>query len=197
MAGKDIDIQVYLNAVKTEAQLVVATVKDKGGKRFGKAFGMSAVMIVVAYFGIYNPPQSKISRLNKEIETARTMSESGATYKDIRGQLMGSYGDLPLMKDRQQWLSNAVIDSLRAEDLTPEMFRPVVETEADGLIFQTSAVQISLKFDEVYRWIQRLEGATPLMHVELIEISKKSSGAPGVNTVSASIVTTIPKMRYE
>lgn len=195
MAGKEIDLNVYLNVVKAEFELLSTTIRDKGAKRFGKAFGMAGVFIAAAYFGIYQPPQKKISRLQKEIDTARAMSESGTAYQDLRLQLAGSYGSLPLLKDQQQWLSNAMIDSLRADGLTPEMFRPVVETEASGLIFQTSTVQLTIKFSDIYSWLLRLEGATPLMHVSNLEVAKKVDMI-GWNSVSASVMTAIPKKRF-
>jgi type II secretory pathway component PulM len=195
MAGKEIDLSVYLTAVKAEGSLLVNTMRDKGAKRFGKAFGIAAIMIAGAYFGVYLPPQNKISRLQKEIDAARAMSEAGTAYQDLRTQLMGSYGTLPHLQDQQQWLSNAMIDSLRADGLTPELFRPVVELEQSGLIFQTSTVQLSLKFNDIYSWLVRLEGATPLMHVSSIDIVKKSEMI-GWNSVSASVMTAIPKKRF-
>jgi type II secretory pathway component PulM len=195
MAGKDIDLSAYVVPVKAEVNLLVNTIRDKGAKRFGKAFGMAALMIAAAYFGVYLPPQKKISRLQKEIDAARAMSQAGSAYQELRGQLAGSYGTLPHLKDRQQWLSNAMIDSLRADGLTPETFRPVAEIEASGLIFQTSTVQLTLKFADVYTWLIRLEGATPLMHVANLDISKKPDMI-GWNSVSASVMTAIPKKRF-
>ena len=195
MAGNEIDVQRYLDAVKSEIELLTTTIRDKGAKRFGKTFGMSVFMIAAAYFGIYKPPQNKISRLTKEIEAARAMSEAGTAYQDLRSQLAGSYGTLPHLKDQQQWLSNAMIDSLRADGLTPEMFRPVAETESNGLIFQTSTVQLSTKFGDIYAWLIRLEGARPLMHVSKLDIGKKGDMI-GVNAVTASVMTAIPKKRF-
>jgi hypothetical protein len=195
MAVTQADVNVYLNLVKSEATLLVTTVRHKGAKRFDKAFMMSGVLIAAAYFGVYKPPQDKISRLTAQIDAAKAMSESSAAYQEVRAQLAGSYGTLPLLKDQQQWLSNSMLDSLRADNLTPEMFRPVVESEASGLIFQTSTVQLTLKFDAIYAWLLRLEGATPLMHIGNLEIVKKPDML-GMNSVSASVMTAIPKKRF-
>lgn len=195
MAAKEFDLSIYLNAVKAEASLVITTIRHKGAKRFNKAFGMSGLMIAAAYFGVYKPPQDKISRLTAKIDMARAMSESSSAYQDVRNQLAGSYVTLPLLKDQQQWLSNAMIDSLRADNLTPEVFRPVTETEASGLIFQTSTVQLTLKFNDIYAWLLRLESATPLMHIGHLEIAKKAEMI-GMNGVSASVMTAIPRKRF-
>jgi hypothetical protein len=75
------------------------------------------------------------------------------------------------------------------------MFRPVVETEASGIIFQTSTVQLTQKFGDIYTWLQRIEGATPLMHIASLEIVKKGDML-GMNGVTASVMTAIPKKRF-
>lgn len=196
MAAKQIDLNVYVNLVKAEANLVVTTIRHKGAKRFQKAFAMAGALVAGAYFGIYKPPQDKISRLTAQIETAKAMSESSAAYQDIRTQLAGSYGSLPLLKDQQQWLSNALIDSLRADNLTPELFRPVIETETSGIIFQTSTVQLTTNFNAIYNWLLRIEGASPMMHVSSLEITKKQDMI-GMNVISASVMTAIPKKRFD
>lgn len=195
MAGKEIDFKPLIAAVKSEANLILATIREKGAKRFQKAFAMSGVMIAVAYFGIYKPPQTKISRLTKEIDAARAMSTSGTAYRELRDQLAATYGSLPQAKDQAQWLSNSMIDSLRADSLVPESFRPVFEAEASGLVFQTSTVQLTVEFNKVYVWLLRLESATPLMHVSLLDIAKKNDMI-GLNSVSASVMTAIPKKRF-
>lgn len=195
MADTQIDPQIYLNAIKAEANLVITTLRHKGAKQFGKAFALAGAMIAAAYFGVYKPPQDKISRLTAKIAAAKAMSESGAAYQDARTKLVASYGTLPQLKDQKQWLSNAMIDSLRADNLTPEMFRPISEEETNGIIYQTSNVMITVPFNELYAWLIRLEGATPLMHVSSVEVTKKPDMI-GWNNVSVAVKTAIPKKRY-
>ena len=195
MAPK-IDPNVVLGAVKSEVNLIVSSFRDKGAERFSKAIAISGALIAAAYFLVYLPPQKKIARLQREIATAKAMSQSSSAYQLLRGELSGSYGNLPHLKDQQQWLSNAMIDSLRADGLTPENFRPVDESESSGLIFQTSTVQLSIKFMDVYFWLLRLESATPLMHVSSVEITKKNE-LIGMNGVTASVMTAIPQKRYD
>lgn len=195
MAPK-LDPSGIVDAVKSEANLLISTFRDKGAERFAKALAIAGGLIAAAYFGVYMPPQKKIARLQREIDTAKAMSKSSGAYQLLHAELSGSYGNLPHLKDQQQWLSNAMIDSLRADNLTPESFRPVVESESSGIVFQTSTVQLSIKFSDVYFWLLRLESAVPLMHVSNIEISKRNE-LLGWNGVSASVMTAIPQKRYD
>lgn len=186
----------HVAAAKSEYEVVSATIKEKGLKRFANAFAVAGTLFAVAYFGIYKPPQNRIVRLQAEIEAARAMSKAGSEYKSLKEQLERSYAMLPAAKDRQQWLSNAMIESMRVEKLTPEMFRPVSEIDSGGLIFQTSTVQLSIKFAEAYAWLVRLEAAKPLMQVSSFELVKKQD-AVGMNQVSVSVMTAIPKKRFD
>lgn len=193
--AQNIDLKPYVALVQAEFDLLLSTMREKGGKRFGKAIGLSIAMVALAYMGVYAPPKKKLARLQSEIDTARALSENGARYKELRDQLAASYAVLPLMTDKEMFLSNAVIDSLKAESLTPETFQPVREQEQAGLIFQNSSIVMPAKFMEFYAWIQRLEGAKPLMHLQSVNLSKKSETI-GLNTVQAEIMTVIPKKRY-
>jgi hypothetical protein len=192
----NVDFSAYTKVLKAEVDLITSTMRDKGAKRFGKAFGIAGAFVFAAYTFIYKPPQAKIAALGRQIEAAQAMSASGQRYRELRDMLAGSYGNLPFLKDQAQWLSNAMIDSLRADGLTPESFKPVVETEQSGLIFQTSSVVMSLKFNDVYVWLLRLESAKPLMHISMLEVNKKPD-IIGVNQVSCSVMTAIPKKRFD
>lgn len=193
--AQNIDLKPYVALLQAEADLVSSTLREKGGKRFGKAFAIAGVMVLLAYVGLYAPPRKKSARLQSEIDAARALSEFGTQYKELRDQLATSYDQLPLMKDREMFLSNAVIDSLKAEGLTPETFQPVREQEQAGLVFQASNIAMPVKFGEFYSWLARLEGAKPLMHLQQVSLDKKSD-VIGVNTVQAEITTVIPKRRF-
>lgn len=193
--AQNIDLQPYVAALQTELEMVMATMKEKGGKRFGKAFGIAGVMVFLAYAGVYAPPKKKAARLQSEIDAARTLSQYGNQYKDLRDRLTACYAQLPQVKDKDMFLSNAVIDSLKAEGLTPETFQPVREQELSGLLFQASNITMPVKFSEFYSWVVRLESAKPLMHLQSADLTKKPEMV-GVNAVQAEITTVIPKKRF-
>ena len=123
------------------------------------------------------------------------MSDVGAQYKEIRDQLGASYAILPQMTDRDQWLSNAMMDVLRAKGLTPDSVRPVGEAQANELIFQTSTIELTIRFEELYALLTRLESNRPLMHIQNLDVQKKAEPL-GSNTATISVTTVIPKKRF-
>lgn len=192
---KNFDFNVYVSAATEEINIVIGTLKEKGAERFGRALGGAIFLVFVAYMGIYLPPEKKTSRLQAQIDRAKQMADYGTQFKDLRDQLNGAYNGLPALNDREQWLSNSVRDSLLVGGLEPENFTPVKENELNGLIFQTSSIALTVRFSEFYDWLLRIENAKPLMHMNSIDMSKKSDKI-GYNGVTCDISTVIPKMRF-
>jgi hypothetical protein len=195
MAPK-IDISTYVAAITDEISIVSGTLKEKGFKRFGRAFGGAAFLVFAAYAGVYVPPQQKSARLQSEINHAKMLADYGVQFKDLRDQLNWAYAGLPALNDREQWLSNSVRDSLLVGGLEPENFTPVKENELNGLVFQTSSVMLTVRFSEFFDWLLRVENAKPLMHMNTIEFTKKIDHI-GYNTATCDISTVIPKKRYQ
>ena len=193
--AQTINLRLILTVVKAEADIIVNTLRDKGAKRFANVIALAGVLLALAYFGVYKPPQDKILRLARDIEKTRAMFEAGAQYRELRDQLAAAYAALPSMPERDQWLASALIESLRAENLTPDTIRPVSETEASGLIFQSSTIQLTIQFSEFHRWLIRLERAKPLMHVFVVDMTKKLEPL-GANTITCEVMTVIPKKRF-
>ena len=189
------DLKPYADAVILEFTIVTGSLREKGAKRFGRAFGAAAFLVVAAYFGVYMPPQQKSARLQAEIDRAKTMADYGAQFKDLRDQLNAAYTGMPQINDREQWLSNSVRDSLSVASLTTEDFKPIREQELNGLIFQVSSVSLSLRFADFFDWLLRLESARPLMHMQSLELGKRRE-SPGINSASCDIATVIPKKRF-
>ena len=192
---KKIDWKPLMKTAQAEFDLVVGIVREKGGKRFSKAFGLAGICVVISYFGIYKYPRNKAALLTYELDKARAMSDVGAQYKEIRDQLGASYAILPQMTDRDQWLSNAMMDVLRAKGLTPDSVRPVGEAQANELIFQTSTIELTIRFEELYALLTRLESNRPLMHIQNLDVQKKAEPL-GSNTATISVTTVIPKKRF-
>lgn len=189
-----IDPNAILDFVKSELKLVSGVVRDKGGKRFGRAFALAGIMVLIAYAGVYAPSQKKLKLLDREIAAARAMHESGTLYAEMSSALQAVYANLPQIKDRDQWLGNATIDSLRAEGITPESLSTPVDNEVKNIIVQKQVVAMVARFSEFYSWLLRVESAKPLMHVQSVDLGKKDEPI-GYNSISCDVTTVIPKRR--
>jgi type II secretory pathway component PulM len=196
MAAPNAAIKVYVEMVVDEVTTVLNTLKEKGAKRFGRTLALTGGMLVATYAGLYMPPQQKSARLQSQIDKARVLAGLADQFVDLRGQLNQAYSGLPSVTDRDQWLSNSVRDSLLVGGLAPKAFTQIHEDEESGLIFQTSAVSLDVKFSEFYDWLLRIESAKPLMHMQLVALTK-DAGRQGYNTANCEVATVIPSKRFK
>jgi len=192
--------QTQWAALAREVETLVSAVREKGAKRFGRAFGAAGFMIFASYWLLYRPPQAKSERLDAEIARAKKLRENADQYQQLRDQLQGAYSRLPRETDREQWLFNSVRESVEKSGLVTDDIKSVQEQELNGLVFQSLPVSLNLKFAEFYDWLLRLENARPMMHVSAVDISKKGdidASSIGYNSTSCSIATVIPKKRFQ
>jgi len=192
-------LRPYLEIASTELEIVVGAVREKGAKRFLRAFVAAGMMIFGSYVLLYVPPQAKSARLDADIQRAKTLHEYGEKYSDLRLQLLSVYARMPAEKEREQWLSNSVRHLLDELGLVTDEFRPVAESKRNGLIFQTSDVEMSAHFSDFYALLLRVESSRPLMHVQKADVTKKTDIDPamiGAMQLSCQIATVIPEKRF-
>lgn len=191
-----VDLRPYVAAASSEFRLVAGALREKGAERFGKAFGIALAMVAAAYFLIYAPPKRKIGRLLRDLETKKVTAGYAAQYKDLRDKLNAGYALLPQSQDKEQWLYNKTVESLRSASLTPLSTRPAAQSDIAGLAFQTTSIQLQLKFGEFYAWLQSLEATRPLLHLQSMELLKVPDKI-GINNVNCEIATVIPLKRFD
>ncbi len=194
---KKIDLNVYVDWIQDEIKLVAAILAEKGPRRFHRALALLCVLPLAVYLFVYAPAQKKLSTLAADLQTARTAAENAKTYKELKDLLAAPYAQLPLPKDRTDWLSDTVKEALRAEDIVPSRFMPPSEEEANNAVIQTIHITMSVKFSEMISFLARLEALQPAVYITSLEVAKQSSPAQiGRNEVSCSISTIIFMERY-
>jgi type II secretory pathway component PulM len=184
-------LDVVVQAVQTEVQLVTRTLKEKGSKRFERPLIISAIVIVAAYYLVYLPPQRKLDGLQRRIDTAKATSENAEAFKAARDRLRAVYAILPKTKDKDHFLTQAIIETLRAEGLTSDSIKPPEEARDSDLVFQQMTVSAQLKFPELIGWLARLEASKPFLHVASVDLVK--SKRLGYCEVTAAVSTIVPE----
>ena len=194
MGMPKIDFAKLAAFVQSEANLVVGAVREKGGRYFQRPFAVAGAIIGVSYL-VYLQPISRQAHIEAALNAAKATEQYNDQYKDIHDTLYSLYRQLPLIKDRDQFLFNALIDSLKEENIVSDSLKPPSEDENATLIYQTVTMTSRLKFSEFISWLSRIESAKPTLRVVHFDLSKQVDQI-GQNNVSCSIVTIIPKVRY-
>jgi hypothetical protein len=173
MSGGMAGVGQILETTQREARTVFSTLREKGRERFGRTLLIALALVGGSYKGLYLPAQNKLSMLAQTITSAKTLSENADSYRLLREKLEAGYVQLPAQKDKDQFLMNAVLETLRAEGLMSESLRPPDQVNGELLSSQQTMVNAQLKFTEVLSWLARLEASQPHLHVLELALDKK------------------------
>lgn len=190
----EFDFAKLFESLQAEIALVASTLRDKGAGHFRRPFAVAAAALILSAV-VYNHPAGRRRDLEKRLNAAKATSEYAEPYKEIREALLVLHRQLPQLKDRDQLLLNALVDSMKAENITPDGLKPPMEEEVGTLIYQSVTMSSSIKFSDLMSWLSRIENAKPAMQVTQLSLTKRTDQI-GVNNVSCVIGTIIPKGRY-
>lgn len=181
-----------LNVLQDEARLVSYTFRERGTNRFVRPIVLGAFCVGVCYTYLYVPPVKKMKRLDKAVAAAKVASIHADRYKAMRERLLAVYAELPAREQRATWLTDTVVESMKAENLTSDSIQPPDETMQSHFISQKVTVTSRLKFAEIFSWLYRLEGVKPQVQLSSLEVIKGSSEI-GINQVACGIMVAIPE----
>lgn len=187
------DFSRLVGFVQSELAFVQTTIKDKGADRFARPLLLGGALVFFSYWFIYSPSIKKLAGLDRKLNTARATGEFADQYKEVRERLYALYGLLPGPSDPS--LTEAIVDSLKTQNIMADSLQPPVVTDSAGLLFQSVNVTMTLKFSELTAWLLRIEAAKPLLHVSRISIKKKQD-ALGKSEVTAVLTTVVPTVRH-
>lgn len=179
-----------MQSLQGELQLVSGTIKEKGQQRFQRAILLAAIIVFGAYYLLYGPSQKNLNQIEKQIQMAQLTAQSADGYKQLRDQIREAYALLPRSEDKDKFLTQAVIETLRSEGITSDSIQPPDEIIHGEAAYQTISVSAQVKFAEVVAWIARLEAARPYLKVTGLDIQKSSR--LGYCTIKADVATMIP-----
>lgn len=179
-----------LQTVQAEAQHVMSMLREKGTKRFERPLGLAFILVAGSYWVIYRPVQKKLSTLEKRIESARLLSEVAAQFKQSRDALREGYARLPEPKYKDRFLSEAILQTLKAEKLTSDSIRPPEEGMEAGVVSQRIMISAHLRFAELMGWLARVEASRPFLHIYSVDLQK--SKQVGYCDVKVGIATLVP-----
>jgi hypothetical protein len=183
--------QAVVKAVQDEIQTVSQTLKAKGSKRFERALLLGGAMVGLSYYFVYLPPMRKLEGLQRRIDSARAMSQNTDAYIQARDRLRSQYALMPKTADKDQFLTQAIVETLRAEGLTSDSILPPDEMKESNLSFQQIKVSAQMRFPELIGWLARIEASKPFLYVTSLEVFK-SKNRMGYCDVTVGVSTIIP-----
>ena len=184
------DPQMLIRFVQDEIYLVLATLREKGAKRFQRPLLIAAAVVGGCYY-LALRPQREMRVLRGRLQTAQVIAQNAESFKQARLQLQQIYAVLPKAVNKDRFLTDAVVETLRAASLTSDSIQPPERSADSSLIYQKITVSIEAKFPEMMAWLARLEAYKPFLRVSSLDVTK--SRRLGYCTVSVVVSTIVPE----
>jgi type II secretory pathway component PulM len=181
-------IKHRISHFQKELEEAIFTLKAKGPQYFQRVWLASFLMLFVSYKGIYIFLNGKVAQVESEITVAHLTAKYADTYKNAAGQLSLAQKRLPPFKDKDTWLTDTGIASLKAESLVPDSISSPQESESIGLKQEKISIEFQAKFPQLVSWLNRIDHAPRLTHVSSLELSKKGLDE---NEVHCELVTIV------
>ncbi|MBI3553310.1 MAG: hypothetical protein HY077_12515 [Elusimicrobia bacterium] len=181
----------FIRGSQEELGVVFSTLREKGTNRFGRTLAVGFIGAFFSFHFVYQPPMKKLAGLNKRISAARATAQYADQFKDLRDRLNLFYAKLPPVSSRDRWLTETVLETMKAENMISESIMPPDEQVQAGFVFQRLNVSVQLKFSELIPWLNRVEGNKPMLHIGALDLGKRDEPL-GVNGISCEIGTVIP-----
>ncbi len=163
----------WVSSFQKELGETIFSVKVKGPKYFQRVWLASFLMFFFSYWGVYRFMVGRLARIESEIKVAHLTAKYADTYKSAVDQLLLAQKRLPPIKEKDVWLTDTGIASLKEEGLAPDSISSPQETEAIGLKREKIDVEFQAKFPQLVSWLNRIEHASYLTHVSALELSKR------------------------
>ena len=188
------NMQLFISlsrSMRQEMEHIVSIVEERGIHRFARPIILGVLAVYFCYYFLYVPPGKKAATLSRRIAAAKATAQYVDTYKTLHERLLAVYAELPLAKNKDQWLTNTVIDSMKAQSIIADSIQPPEEIEQSGFIFQKVVVNVQLGFHDAVSWLEHLEKVRPMLQVSSFVMTKRAEPL-GTNAVECAISTLVP-----
>ena len=195
----NIDLKLLLNravsSLQEEIRNTTATLRDKGWRRFSRAFVAGGAFVLASYMLIYSPASAKLEMIGQRIAAAKSEFDSADSYKSLSGGLNAIYSHLP-SKQKGDWLNASVLNCLEEEGVTADSIMPKEDADTpDSLLHESLTVTAGMRYSQLLAVLNRLEHLRPRVDISSIHL-KKDTQLVGNNQVTLEIDTLIPTQRF-
>ena len=108
---------------------VVIIYGEKGIEPFKRPLVIAVPSLLILYAGVYSPISGKLSRTVRGIDNMTVVSNYAEEYEGVKARVSGLHRRLPLLKDKDDWLSYIINSSAKSAGVSVESQSAQRETE--------------------------------------------------------------------
>ena len=193
--AQEININVYVLKVKSffneMTDTMLAIYAEKGIEPFKKPLLITVPLILVLYVGVYSPLRTKIEWTANEVEKNTALSEGAGDYSDAKTRLAGFQRRLPLIKEKDDWLTGLLTNTAKAHNISFDALNAQTEEEAGNFLMVSKEVQLVTDYATLWKWIADLENSP--IYVRIVVLNAEKDPDTGKIKTMLKLSTIFPK----
>ena len=171
---------------------VVIIYGEKGIEPFKRPLVIAVPSLLILYAGIYSPISGKLSRTVKGIDNMTVVSNYAEEYEGVKARVSGLHRKLPLLKDKDDWLSYIINNSAKTAGVSVESQSAQRETEIGSYLVVSREVSTVTTYHKMGKWLAEIENSPIFLVVTDLNMQREDSGA-GTVKVTLNVSTVFPR----
>ena len=180
--------RLFLSNLFGETAVIYA---ERGIAPFRKPILLSLPALLALYAAVYSPVAERLSEATVEVSRIAAVEGNYKEYTEAREKLSAYHSRLPMLKDKDEWLSRIITDSAQKAGLSIDSMLSQQDTETDGFVFVSREVTVTADYAAIGAWLAEIENSPILLRVTQLML-KRTDARPGVLQCSCRLATVFP-----
>lgn len=182
-------VKVFLKDMADNILMIYA---EKGIEPFKKPLLFALPLVLILYGAVYSPLGSKVRAGKSALEKLQLIAAYHADYEEAGAKLAEYQRKLPLIKDKDEWLSYVMTSTAKAHGISFDSMSAQSESEIGNFLLVSRDVVVTTTYAKFGGWVADIENSPILLKVADVNLKKDDSRA-GVIKVNMKLSTIFPR----
>jgi type II secretory pathway component PulM len=193
MAGSaDIILDRAKSYFKTLVANVLIIYGEKGIAPFKRPLVIAVPTLLVLYVAVYSPIAANLSKTTRSISGMIVVSQFAEQYEVAKLRIQGLHRRLPLIKDKDEWLSYVINSTARDVGVQVDSLSAQRENEVANYVVVSREVQTSTTYHVFGKWLAEIENSPIFLRVTDVSL-QRDEASPGMVKVTFTLSTVFPR----
>ncbi len=165
---------------------------EKGFAPFKRPLTIAAPVLLIIYMAVYSPTTSNLSKTKRNIASMTIVAQYAEQYEASKTRMRSLQQRLPLVKDKDEWLSYVINSTARTVGVTVDSLGAQSESEMSGYLVVSREVQTTTTYGTLGKWLAEIENSPIFLRVTELNM-QRDQNSPGNVRVSFTLSTVFPR----
>lgn len=148
---------------------------EKGISPFRLPLLVLISVFMLLYMGVHKPIISKLQRDRSEMDSLNASTQYASVFNKHRSWLISHQKELPPIKDKDNWLFNAVARASQQEGIATPTISQQTEREVNDFVVVNRKISAVTTFKKAAKWIEKIENLPFLVRISNLSIQKSAN----------------------